>query len=336
MIGPRIFFLILDAFDPVRLTPRLMPNLWRWANADGAATGTGWSVMASCTYPNHASFVTGVAPVRHGIWANHVIRQGTVSGAWEAGPLAPTLFDRYGSEAVAILGDHHLVGVMGARGAASHWPRDGNLTPDIALDPLGYPADDAVVPHLVEALGTLARLIVGYFGSIDTYSHIYGPASSEAEDAYRRVDDRIAHLDSAIEWNETVIVVVSDHVQDEAADRPGIDLRSAVGGEAIVIDEGSAALVGPLSNPAVLDEIEGVEGWTQLADGNVLAWCEPSRYFGPFESPLLRGVHGGAHTRTQLAMVSGGHAARSRLTAMVNAGPVPAEAWAGAISSILA
>lgn len=335
MAGPRIFFLILDAFDPVRLTPRLTPNLWRWANADGAATGTGRSVMASSTYPNHASFATGVPPARHGIWANHVIRHGEVAGAWAAGPLMPTVFDRYGGDAVAVLGDHHLVGVMGARAAAAHWPIDGELTPDIALDPLAYPADEAVLPPLAAALATSPRLTVGYFGSIDTYSHIYGPVSDEAEDAYRQVDNRIAHLQSAIDWNETVILVVSDHTQDTADDRPGIDLRPTVGDETIVIDEGSAALLGPLPSPGVLDEIDGVEGWMGLGDGNFLAWCERGRYFGAFESPLLKGVHGGIHTRTQLALVSGGHPARRRLTAMVNAGPVPAEAWAGAIAGVL-
>ena len=335
MSDPRIFFLILDAFDPSQLTPHLTPNLWRWANADGAATGTGRSVMASSTYPNHASFITGVRPARHGIWANHVIRRGEVLGAWEAGPRGPTLFDRYGGEAVAVLGDHHLVGVMGARAAASHWPLDGVLTTDIALDPLAYPADEAVLPHLVAALGTPARLVVGYFGSIDTYSHIYGPKSDEAADAYRQVDGRIAHLEEAIDWTSSAIVVVSDHVQETADERPGIDLRAVVGDETFVIDEGSAALVGQLPDPTVIDRVEGVEGWEQLGDGNVLVWCEPGRYFGPFESPLLKGVHGGSHTLTQLALVCGGHPARTRLATMVNAGEVPAESWAGAIAGVL-
>ncbi|HEY7582493.1 MAG TPA: alkaline phosphatase family protein [Acidimicrobiia bacterium] len=335
MSAARVFFLILDAFDPVRLSPHVTPNLWRWANADGAATGVGRSVMASCTYPNHASFVTGVRPSEHGIWTNHVIREGQVSGAWEAGPSAPTLFDSYGSEAIAILGDHHLVGVMGAKTAASHWPPGGELTPDIALDPLGYPADEAVLPYLVEALGTEARLVIGYLGSIDTYSHIYGPGSDEAASAYRRVDDRIGQLEEAIDWARSAIIVVSDHVQDPAAERPGIDLRSVLGDETIVVDEGSAALIGPTADPGVLHEVDGVEGWEQLADGNVLAWCGRGRYFGSFDFPLFRGVHGGAHTLTQLALVSGGHPARSALAATVNAGEIPAESWAGAIAGVL-
>jgi hypothetical protein len=93
------------------------------------------------------------------------------------------------------------------------------------------------------------------------------------------------------------VVVVSDHVQD-TVDGPGIDLRAHLDGDSIVVDEGSAALVAGLLNPQVLSAIDGVEGWTLLTDGNVLAWCEVGRYFGPYESPILRGAHGGAHTRS--------------------------------------
>lgn len=291
--------------------------------------------MASCTYPNHASFVTGLPPSGHGIYANHVIRNGSVAGAWEAGPLASTLFDRFGGESIAVLGDHQLVGVMGAQAAASHWPPDGQLTPDITLDPLAYPADESVLPPLIGALEEGPRLVVGYFGSIDTYSHIHGPESEEAADAYRRIDARIEDLEAALDWDQSVVLVVSDHVQDTAENLPGIDLRKAVGNETLVIDEGSAALLSHTPDPGALDAVEGVEGWEVLGDGNVLAWCERGRFFGPFESPILRGVHGGAHTRTQLALVSGGHPDRNRLAAMINSGPVPAQAWAPALTSLL-
>ena len=77
----------------------------RLAGTDGAAAGTGVSVMASCTYPNHASFVTGVGPEHHRIHTNHVIRDGGVKGAWEVGPGLPTLFYRLSHvETAAVLG----------------------------------------------------------------------------------------------------------------------------------------------------------------------------------------------------------------------------------------
>ena len=332
----RILFLIIDAFDPSRLSPRLTPNLWRWANADGAVAGTGVAVMASCTYPNHASFVTGAGPDGHRIYTNHVIRDGMVRGAWEVGPGLPTLFDRLDRlETAAVLGDHHLVGVMAATRAARHWPPEGDIKVVEHLDLLGYPDDGDVLPRLLGELASGADLVVGYFGSIDTFSHVYGPSSPEAIEAYRRIDSRIGDLDSAVrdDWDDWVLIVVSDHVQ-ETVEGPGIDLRSRLDGDTIVVDEGSAALVGGLHDPGIMSGIEGVEGWKLLDDGNVLAWCVPGRYFGPFESPILRGAHGGAHTRDQLALVSGGHQGRRVLASAVAAGPVPATFWAGGVAGV--
>ena len=331
----RILFLILDAFDPVRLSPHLTPNLWRWANADGAATGTGQAVMAACTYPNHASFITGVPPSQHGIYVNHVIREGQVAGAWEVGPQTPTLFDRYGDEAIAILGDHHLVGVMGASAAASHWPPDGELPLDVELDLLGYPADEALLPQLLSGLADEARFTVGYLGSIDTHSHVFGPDSDEALDAYRLVDARIARIEAALDWDDMAIVVVSDHTQNTAEDLPGIDLRPVVGADTILADEGSAILIGAAIDPAAVMAVDGVVGACGLDDGNTLAWCRPGRFFGPFDSPILRGVHGNEATRTQLAMVTGGHPNRHIAADMVNAEPVPATGWAGVLRAML-
>ena len=291
--------------------------------------------MAACTYPNHASFATGAAPETHGIVTNHVLRDGQVLGAWEVGPRGPTIFDSYGDEASAVLGDHHLVHVMGAQAAASHWPLHGQLPAGIELDPLGYPADGAVMPMLVEALAAAPRLVVGYLGSIDTYSHLFGPSSEEADAAYRRVDTRIAEIEEALAWGETVVVVVSDHIQHTAADRPGIDLRSVVGEGTFIIDEGSAALVGALVSPERLMDCDGVAGAVAHDEQSTLVWCEPGRYFGPYPAPPLRGVHGNEASRTQLAMVTGGHPARSEVAELINAGPVPATAWAGVLAELL-
>jgi hypothetical protein len=222
---------------------------------------------------------------------------------------------------------------MGATGAARHWPPDGDVRVVEHVDLLGYPDDAAVLPRLLAEIESGAEFVLGYFGSIDTFSHVYGPSSKEAIDAYRRIDQRIGEVDDILRlrWEDWVLVVVSDHVQD-TVDGPGIDLRAHLDDDSIVVDEGSAALVGGLLNPQVLSDVDGVEGWTLLTDGNVLAWCEVGRYFGPYESPILRGAHGGAHTRDQLALVSGGHHGRRELASAVAAGPVPATYWAGGVA----
>lgn len=332
-MGLRFVFLVLDAFDPARLSPRLTPNLWGWANTDGAMAGTGQSVMASCTYPNHASFITGQPPAAHGIYTNHVVREGKVHGAWEVGPSAPTLFETLNHRGTeAVLGDHHLVGVMRATAAERHWPFGGDVSQVDDLDLLGYPSDQAVLPQLVKALEGEAAFVFGYFGSIDTYSHVYGPDSDEAANAYRLVDQKIGVLHQVIgsRWQDSVIVVVSDHIQDTVAG-PGIDLHTALGDEVVVIDEGSAALLSGNLDIDVLTAVDGIRGWESHADGTTLAWCGPGRYFGRSEEPVFVGIHGGNHTRAQLGLVSGGSPARLPLASAVREGPVLATYWANAI-----
>jgi hypothetical protein len=330
----RVVLLLLDAFDPGRLSPRLTPHLWALANREGAVAGRGRAVMAASTYPNHATFVTGVGPEIHGISTNHVVSEG-VKGAWEVGPRAPTLFEG-GWETAAVLGDHHLVGVMRAERATRHWPPGGVLDPSVRLDLLGYPDDTEVTPRLVAELGTAAELVVGYFGSVDTWSHFYGPASPEATEAYRRLDEQLGVVAAALVpgWSETVLVVLSDHIQ-ETATGPGIDLRPHLPEAVTVVDEGGAALVAGSVEPGRLRTIGGVAGWAPAGAGSLLVWAEPGRYFGPFSEPLLRGVHGGPGTRTQLAIVGGGHRRRSELAAAVAASEVPAIYWAGAIRRLL-
>ncbi|HSL27044.1 MAG TPA: hypothetical protein VLA54_12250, partial [Acidimicrobiia bacterium] len=128
-----------------------------------------------------------------------------------------------------------------------------------------------------------------------------------------------------------LLAVVSDHVQD-TVDGPGIDLRSHLPDEVVVVEEGSAALVSGLAEASILGRIDGVEGWQLVPSGAVLTWCGRGRYFGPFAEPFFRGIHGGAHTRTQLALVSGGHPARRGMASAVAGGPVPAAYWAPALA----
>ena len=46
-----------------------------------------------------------------------------------------------GRSSAAVLGDHNLVGVMGAHGATEHWPGDGVLDDDVVRDGHGYAAN---------------------------------------------------------------------------------------------------------------------------------------------------------------------------------------------------
>src|SRR4051812_40191308 len=140
----RVVFLVLDAL-PVRHVSRTTTPVLA-ALAESGASTTGRSVMTSSTYPNHATFVTGVDPVGHGILANWVVRDGRPRATWKLGPSAPTIFDAArtaGRSSAAVFGDHRLVGVMGARAADVHWPPDGRLPAGLPIDDHGYAFDEA-------------------------------------------------------------------------------------------------------------------------------------------------------------------------------------------------
>ncbi|MCW2718146.1 alkaline phosphatase family protein [Pseudonocardia sp.] len=109
-----VLFLVLDGLPVRRVGRRLTPALAGLAAGGGWAPMGGVATMPSCTYPNHATFVTGTAPDSHGIHANHVVVDGRVRAAADVAPRGPTLFDACrdgGRSTLAVLGDHNLVAV---------------------------------------------------------------------------------------------------------------------------------------------------------------------------------------------------------------------------------
>src|SRR5206468_2539608 len=156
------------------------PVLAGLAAEGGSAVGR--AVMTSSTYPNHATFATGVGPVGHGILANWVVRDGRPRATWRLGPAAPTLFDAAraaGRSSAAVFGDHHLVGIMGAGAADEHWPVDGAKPDGLPVDEHGYVYDDTVLEHLVPLLerSDCPDLVVGHLNEPDTAAHVHGPES---------------------------------------------------------------------------------------------------------------------------------------------------------------
>ena len=57
-----------------------------------------------------------------------------------------------GRSSAAVLGDQHLVGVMGATTADTHWPPDGDAARRHALDAMGYVDDHDTIVQIVDAL----------------------------------------------------------------------------------------------------------------------------------------------------------------------------------------
>jgi arylsulfatase A-like enzyme len=347
----RVLFLVLDGVSPRHVGHGVMPVL------DDLARSGGWwpegavGVMPTSTYPNHATFLTGVAPDRHGIVANEIpTAAGTVT-AWGRGPRSATLFDSVragGRRSAAVFGDHHLVGVTGAHRADSVWPADG-FTPHVDLDVLGYAKDRETAARLVEEVDGDADLLVAQFNETDTAAHVFGPDAPEALRRYGRADAQLGVVLERLrpEWEEWVVIVVSDHSQETVTEPDPIDLRAAAGSvglDGVVVDDGAVAVVaGAMAGAgagaaagagAWLEAVPGVEGTSRIDDDTVLAWATPGRWFSSVPLPV-RGVHGSPRTAPQVAVVAGGHPAADHLVSGLGAGRPRSTGWAGAIAGLL-
>ena len=344
----RLVLLVLDGLPDRRLDRTLTPHLA--ALRDGAPT-TGRAVMTSATYPNHATFVTGADPVAHRLLANFVVTDAGPQPAQAVGPAVPTLVDACraaGLSTGAVVGDQNLVGVMGLAAADTHWPPGGDLPTDVARDGHGYATDAEVLTRLLPLLAADGPdLVIGHLNEPDTAGHVHGPDSDEAGDSYHGTDGCVGVIVDALQpsWADTVLLVVSDHDQATAnADDP-IDLYDPVaeaGLALIPIPEGNGAVVwgtDPTAG-AWLDTIAGVAGHGEAWPGARVVWADPGRWFAlpPFMDQSWRepGHHGGSTTRTQVAIVAGGHPAAARLRdAAAAKRVVEATAWAPTAAALL-
>jgi hypothetical protein len=337
---PLVTMVVLDGFPDRHVHATRTSTLWSLAES-GTRT-VGWAAMTSATYPNHATFVTGADPCDHGLVANDVFDGDDVPmPSWRIGPGLPTLFDRLaGRHTEAVLGDHHLVPVMGARHASAHWPPGGRRPAGAALDPYGYVDDAVTIELLVEAAARCPELLIAQLNGPDTFGHLHGPDSPPAIESHRRVDAHLARVVSALDWSRSVLVVVSDHDQEGGWIEEPIDIAAnavACGVEVSVINEGTAAIVRgwPSSGPD-LERIEGVVATAPIAGTtDMLVWCEPGHWFGTSTDERTIGVHGGPRTRAQVAIVAGGHPAAAQLGAAVAGRRVHAREWAPLILALL-
>lgn len=331
----RVLFLVLDGMPVRHVTRRLTPVLCGLAAAGGRAPAGGCAVAPSMTYPNHATFATGVGPAEHGIHGNTVLTPGGPRPAHEVGLRLPTIFDACraaGRHTAAVLGDHHLVPVMGATGAETHWPPDGVLPAGTPVDVLGYATDDAVLEPLGAAVEAEPDLLVAHLNAPDTAGHVFGPDSPEAAAQYRATDAVLGRVLGLLapRWDEWLVIVVSDHDQETVTVPEPVDLAAVLPGP--VSAEGGAALVrGPLDG---IDAVAGVAGHRPLGPDLTLVWPAPGRWMGSGRLPI-KGVHGGPRQSAQVAVCGGGHPAADRLGSRLRARRPEATQWAGLVADAL-
>ena len=192
----KVVFVIIDALPNRLVSEELTPNLWLLAMEGGWNPRGGRAVLSTATYPNHATFATGRLPDSHGIFVNKVWDDEKFTIASSIGPRGDTIFlaaNRGKVSTAAVVGDHHLIGVMGAESADIFWPPDGKRA-DVDLDEFRYASNSAVLNAIDEIDLVSADFSVVHFNEPDTVSHIHGPDAEETKFRIRETDSALGEL----------------------------------------------------------------------------------------------------------------------------------------------
>ncbi len=333
-----VVLVVLDAFPFDAVDPALTPTLAALAAEGGWNPEGGVGELTAATYPNHATFVTGVPTVDHGIVTNRVLRDGTWVSSATTGPTATTLFDRCataGRSSLSITGDHNLVGVCGAETADHHWPPGGRKPDGAATGVMGYLADAEVAAAAERMAPGDHDFVFVQIDEVDSARHVYGAHGEEAREQCRATDAALGRVLDSLRstWADTVVLVVSDHDQEDYAPDDPIDLaahlseRPGTPVELAVETQGTAAqVVGPVDEE-VLRAVPGVTGVARLAPEIHIVWGDDGRRFGTGATDI-RADHGSPRTRRQLAVVGGGDPRVGDLARRITSGRPPATAWA--------
>ncbi len=320
------------------------PQLWNLITRYGGWSEQGGrSVLASSTFPNHATFVTGADVQSHRIFTNKFWDGKAFVCSSTAGPAVETLFDvanTAGLATSAVLGDQTMVGVTGAQRANIHWPPLAELPEGSATDSLGYAAN-SVVLHQLDALDALSGdVCLIHMNEPDSALHLYGPHGEEALAQIRSCDDDLAAIVERLQphWNDTVLFVLSDHEQemiDQSQEALYIEDMLAYHGEVgHGHNEGAVALVVDGADASALKRLPEIEGAVDLDAGVTLVWSAAGRVFGQGRKTRL-GQHGSPRTTTQVATVSGGHPAVPKLCDAVRGCRPHGSQWAPTIAALL-
>jgi predicted AlkP superfamily pyrophosphatase or phosphodiesterase len=218
--------------------PTLREMVRHGASSDGVQ-----SVMPTVTYPSHTSMVTGANPLAHGIFTNPAwdpLNQNYGGYRWYTEDIrVPTLWQvaRQAGLRTALIHWPVTVGAQADFNIPEYWrasvPEDMKLvralsTPGIFVKIAAqFPTFKTDVPalELTDAVWTDAacyvienekpNLLLLHLATVDHWEHEKGPFSPEANAATETADTQIARVISSAKkagiWQDTVLVVLSDH-----------------------------------------------------------------------------------------------------------------------------
>ena len=362
----RVYVLVTDGLGPTEVTPGTMPNLAA-LKSEGTWYEQARSVFVAETLPNHVAMATGVVPQRNGIVANSAFdprkpRAGDVELSKPSMLTANTTVTRLerGCPQVAtatIMSKTYLHDIFsggnGNRAADLHWNAEPFYIPgsNHALDQLtmerlrrwAFVEEPDAPQYAFVNLGDIDRS-----GHLDPTGALTGgeyPAGRRgamaATDAL--IGAFVQELKARGMWEESVLLVASDHGMDFSAPDRFVDLQAPLEAAGLQVglnpsrddvgfsENGGAALVYVHNSRAmrtvrrVVQSLPGVDRVIARSDGSFRRYGLAHPRSGDLlvlvgegfrvasgdlgRSNPLPGNHGHAVTQHSVLMVAGGHPA---------------------------
>ena len=218
-----------------------LPNLTGLARDGSYATGVR-GVLPTATYPSHTTIITGVAPARHGIVANHpfdhTVKDLDVWYYYAEDIKVPTLWEA-ATRAGIVVGSVSWPVTVGAipirfnipEYALTRTPEDVKITRGASTPGLMAELEKAAGPYLTEVSDAVkrdwartryaiemirqkrTRFVTVHLAASDNQQHRHGPFTPPVAKALEEIDQMIGQLRDAIraEDGRAAVCIVSDH-----------------------------------------------------------------------------------------------------------------------------
>lgn len=245
--GPRALLLIsIDGLRPDYVLEAdkhgmKLPHLTALAREGAAAMGVR-GVLPTATYPSHTAIITGAAPARHGIVANHpfghAVKDLDVWYYYAEDIRVPTLWDA-AAQAGYVTGSVSWPVTVGATSirwnipeyALTRTPEDVRITRGASTPGLMAELEKKAGPYLTEVSDATkrdwartryavemirqkrVRFATVHLAATDNQQHRHGPFSPQLAAALAEIDQMVGELRDAIRAEDprAAVCVVSDH-----------------------------------------------------------------------------------------------------------------------------
>ena len=218
-----------------------VPNLRSIAREGTYATGVR-GVLPTATYPSHTAIITGVAPARHGIIANHpfdhAVKDLYVWYYYAEDIRVPTLWDA-ATHSGYVTGSVSWPVTVGATGirfnipeyALTRTPEDVKITRGASTPGLMHELEKKAGPYLTEVSDSVkrdwartryaaeiirqkhARFVTVHLAASDNLQHRHGPFTAQVHAALEEIDRMVGEMSDAIRAEDprAAVCIVSDH-----------------------------------------------------------------------------------------------------------------------------